>query len=96
MRLMMVLVLAFAAFVPDRAAEALRRAVRCCIMVPDDDGGERPYCFVLNGSLVFLTDLQEVRLKAGDVVVERHTFHSWRNETNDPVSMLITTVTGAA
>ena len=54
------------------------------------------YCFVLNGSLVFLTDLQEVRLKAGDVVVERHTFHSWRNDTNDPVSMLITTVTGAA
>jgi hypothetical protein len=48
MRLMMVLVLAFAAFVPDRAAEARRRAVRCCIMVPDDDGGERPYCFVLN------------------------------------------------
>ena len=54
------------------------------------------YCFVLNGQLVFLTDLQEVRLKAGDVVVERNTLHSWRNETNEPVSMLITTVNGAA
>ena len=53
------------------------------------------YCFVLNGQLVFLTDMQEVRLKAGDVVVERNTMHSWRNETSEPVSMLITTVNGA-
>jgi hypothetical protein len=48
MRLMTVLVLALATMVPGREAEARRRAVRCCIMVPDDAGGERPYCFVLN------------------------------------------------
>lgn len=28
--------------------EAARRPIRCCIMVPADGGGERPYCFVLN------------------------------------------------
>ena len=43
-----VLVLALAVLVPGREAQARRRAVRCCIMVPDDAGGERPYCFVLN------------------------------------------------
>lgn len=49
MRLMLVLVLVLAAMVPGREAQARRRAVRCCILVPNDDGtGERPYCFVLN------------------------------------------------
>jgi hypothetical protein len=51
------------------------------------------YCFILNGELAFLTDTQETKVKAGDVIVERHTFHSWRNEGTAPVSMLITTVT---
>lgn len=32
----------------DRPAEAARRRpIRCCIMVPADGGGERPYCFGL-------------------------------------------------
>jgi hypothetical protein len=53
------------------------------------------YCFILNGELAFLTDTQETKVKAGDVVVERHTWHSWRNEGTEPVSMLITTVTTA-
>ena len=38
------------------------------------------YCYVLNGELVFLVDTQEVRIHAGDLVVERNTMHSWRNE----------------
>lgn len=54
------------------------------------------YCFLLNGQIVFLTDTQEVTVKAGDVIVERNTLHSWRNDTSEPVSMLITTVNGAA
>jgi hypothetical protein len=54
------------------------------------------YCYLLNGQIVFLTDTQEVIVKAGDVVVERNTLHSWRNDTNEPVSMLITTVNSAA
>jgi hypothetical protein len=48
MRLTTVLVLTLATMMPGGEAEARRRAVRCCIMVPDDAGGERPYCFVLN------------------------------------------------
>jgi hypothetical protein len=28
-------------------AEAARRPTRCCVMVPADDGGERPWCFNL-------------------------------------------------
>jgi hypothetical protein len=53
------------------------------------------YCFILNGELAFLTDTQETKVKGGDVVVERHTWHSWRNEGSEPVSMLITVVTTA-
>jgi mannose-6-phosphate isomerase-like protein (cupin superfamily) len=51
------------------------------------------YCYMLTGEIVFLVDTKEVRLKAGDLVVERNTMHSWRNEGSIPVSMLITTVT---
>ncbi len=48
MRRMAMLVLALTVLVPGGEAHARRRAVRCCIMVPDDAGGERPYCFILN------------------------------------------------
>jgi hypothetical protein len=50
------------------------------------------YCYVLSGEVVFLVDLQEVRVKTGELVVERNTMHSWRNETSAPVTMLITVV----
>jgi hypothetical protein len=53
------------------------------------------YCFILSGELAFLTDTQETKVRAGDVIVERHTWHSWRNEGREPVSMLITTVVTA-
>jgi hypothetical protein len=48
MRVTMVLLVVLAMLAPGREAAARRRAVRCCIMVPDDAGGERPYCLVLN------------------------------------------------
>lgn len=47
------------------------------------------YCYILNAELVFLVDTQEVRVRAGDLIVERNTFHSWRNEGTAPVSMLV-------
>lgn len=50
------------------------------------------YCLILKGELVFLVDLQEVVVRAGDVVVERNTLHSWRNEGTEPVTMFIVTV----
>jgi mannose-6-phosphate isomerase-like protein (cupin superfamily) len=54
------------------------------------------YCYVINGELVFLVDTKEVRVRAGDVVVERNTMHSWRNEGTEPVVMAITVVTATA
>ena len=54
------------------------------------------YCFVLTGEIVFLVDEDEVRLTAGDLVVERGTDHSWRNEGSVPVGMFITVVTAEA
>ena len=54
------------------------------------------YCYILNGELVFLVDTQEVRVRAGDLVVERNTMHSWRNEGTEAVTMAITVVTAVA
>jgi|SRR5579871_622297 len=54
------------------------------------------YCLILNGEIVFITDIQETTLKAGDILVERNAAHSWRNESEVPVSMLIANVFGAA
>ena len=47
------------------------------------------YCYVLNDEVVFLADEDEVRLKAGDLLIERGTDHSWRNEGTEPVGLLI-------
>jgi hypothetical protein len=54
------------------------------------------YCYIINGELVFLVDTKEVRVRAGDVVVERNTMHSWRNEGTEPVVMAITVVSAVA
>ena len=54
------------------------------------------YVLVLTGEIVFLVDREEVRLKAGDLVVERGTDHSWRNEGDTPVGLLVTVVSAAA
>jgi len=54
------------------------------------------YCFILTGEIVFLVDTQEVTVRAGDLVVERNTMHSWRNEGTVPVDMLITVVNAIA
>ena len=47
------------------------------------------YCYILSGEIVFMTDTQETTVRAGDLIVERNAFHSWRNEGTTPVSMLI-------
>ncbi len=47
------------------------------------------YCYVLNGEVMFLVDEEEVRLKAGDLIIERGTDHSWRNEGSEPVGLAI-------
>lgn len=50
------------------------------------------YCLILNGTLTYMTDTQETQVHAGDLIVERATLHSWRNEGAAPVSMFIVTV----
>ena len=54
------------------------------------------YVFVLTGEIVFLVDREEVRLRTGDMVVERGTMHSWRNEGDTPVQLLVTVVAAEA
>lgn len=50
------------------------------------------YCFILNGELTYMTDTQETVVRSGDLIVERATLHSWRNDSASPVSMFIVTV----
>jgi naringenin degradation protein FdeH len=54
------------------------------------------YCYILDGEIVFLVDMHECKLRAGDLVIERNTMHSWRNEGTVPVPMLITVVNASA
>jgi uncharacterized cupin superfamily protein len=37
--------------------------------------------FVLEGEAVLVLDTQEVRLNAGDVVIQRGTSHAWSNRS---------------
>ncbi|PRX97091.1 cupin domain-containing protein [Allonocardiopsis opalescens] len=46
------------------------------------------WCMVLDGDMLMALDDGEVRLGAGDVVVQRGTLHSWRNPGRRPVLML--------
>ena len=50
------------------------------------------YCFIMNGALTYMTDTQETTVRSGDLIVERATLHSWRNDSSAPVSMFIVTV----
>jgi mannose-6-phosphate isomerase-like protein (cupin superfamily) len=50
------------------------------------------HCLILDGDLVFMVDTQETIVRAGDLIVERNTLHSWRNEGSQPVSMFIVTI----
>ena len=54
------------------------------------------YVLVLTGETVYLVDREEVKLKAGDLVIERGTEHSWRNEGDTPAGLLVTVVSAEA
>ncbi len=51
---------------------------------------------VLEGEIVLVLDTQEVRLKAGDFVVQRGTNHAWSNRSGAPAVVAIATHDGAA
>lgn len=42
------------------------------------------FCLVLEGEITLVLDTQEVRLSAGDTVVQRGTNHAWSNRSDTP------------
>jgi uncharacterized cupin superfamily protein len=53
------------------------------------------FCIVLEGEIVLVLDTQEVRLKTGDVVVQRSTNHAWSNRSSNPTVLAIASHDGA-
>jgi len=52
------------------------------------------YAVVLEGEITLIMDEGEVKLKAGDVVIQRGTNHAWRNHTSKPTRMLYVLMDG--
>jgi len=50
---------------------------------------------VLEGEIVLVLDTQEVRFKAGDIVVQRGANHAWSNRSNHPARVAIASHDGA-
>jgi mannose-6-phosphate isomerase-like protein (cupin superfamily) len=46
-------------------------------------------CLVLEGEITLVLDTEEVRLKAGDTVVQRGTSHAWSNRSDAPCVIAI-------
>jgi cupin domain len=44
--------------------------------------------YLLSGELTLLLDREEVRLQAGDVVLQQATRHAWRNDSSGPAVLL--------
>lgn len=53
------------------------------------------FCLVLEGEIVLVLDTQEVRLKAGEIVVQRGTNHAWSNRSSRPAVLAIASHDGA-
>jgi quercetin dioxygenase-like cupin family protein len=52
------------------------------------------YAVVLEGEIHLLLDDSEVKLSAGDVVIQRGTNHAWSNRSGKPVRMLYVLIDG--
>jgi mannose-6-phosphate isomerase-like protein (cupin superfamily) len=52
------------------------------------------YAVILEGELTLLLDEEDVKLKAGDVVIQRGTNHGWRNVSNKPCRILFVLLDG--
>jgi len=46
------------------------------------------YLVVLEGEVVLVLETGEVRLKQGDLIVDRGVLHGWRNDGNDPAAFI--------
>ena len=42
------------------------------------------YAIIMEGEIDMLLDDSEVHLKAGDVVIQRGTYHAWANRSGKP------------
>lgn len=65
-------------FPPDGAARAPMRKSRTL-----------DFCLVLEGEITLVLDLEEVRLRAGDAVVQRAARHAWSNRSGRPCVVAI-------
>jgi mannose-6-phosphate isomerase-like protein (cupin superfamily) len=52
------------------------------------------YAVILEGELSLVLDDEDVLLKAGDVVIQRGTSHSWRNLSDKPCRILFVLIDG--
>jgi mannose-6-phosphate isomerase-like protein (cupin superfamily) len=52
------------------------------------------YAVVLEGEITLLLDNEDVKLRAGDVVIQRGTSHAWSNRSGKPVKMLYVLIDG--
>ncbi|GAA3801554.1 cupin domain-containing protein [Streptomyces phyllanthi] len=75
------------------AAEAARNSPGIAELFEPDDPGMHTtptvdYDVVLDGELWLALDDGEVRLSAGDVVVQHGTRHAWRNKSDKPATLM--------
>jgi uncharacterized cupin superfamily protein len=54
------------------------------------------FCIVLEGEIVLVLDTQEVRLKAGEIVIQRGTNHAWSNRSGRPAVVAVMAHDGKA
>ena len=52
------------------------------------------YAMVLDGEIYLLLDDADIKLSAGDVVIQRGTNHAWSNHSDKPVRMLYVLIDG--
>jgi mannose-6-phosphate isomerase-like protein (cupin superfamily) len=53
------------------------------------------FCLVLEGEIVLVLDTQEVKLKAGEIVVQKGTNHAWSNRSSKPAVVAVASHDGA-
>ena len=46
------------------------------------------FCHILEGEITLVLDTEEVRLKAGDTVIQRGTNHAWSNRSSKPCTII--------
>jgi quercetin dioxygenase-like cupin family protein len=53
------------------------------------------YAIIVSGTIVMQTDKDNVRLNAGDVVVQQSTMHNWLNDGTEPCLILFVLISTA-